>query len=60
MGWPGSVHDARVRANSSLYAKALAGTLLLDIPRNIAGVQVPLYIIGDDQHFIIIKHSNDS
>ena len=54
VGWPGSVHDARVLANSSLYAKALAGTLLPDTPQNIAGVQVPLYIIGDSAYPLMV------
>ena len=27
IGWPGKVHDARVLVNSSLYCKAMSGTL---------------------------------
>ena len=50
IGWPGSVHDARVLANSSLYTKANAGTLLPDSSRTIAGEQVPLYLIGDSAY----------
>ena len=30
VGWPGKVHHARVLVNSSLYHKAVSGTLLLD------------------------------
>ena len=47
IGWPGKVHDARVLVNSSLYRKAMSGTLLPDWKRTIFGVQVPLVILGD-------------
>ena len=47
IGWPGKVHDARVLVNSSLYRKAMSGTLLPDWKRTISGVQVPLVILGD-------------
>ena len=29
IGWPGSVHDARVLANSSVFRKVTSGELLL-------------------------------
>ena len=35
IGWPGSVHDARVFAHSSLYKKATVGSIL-----NEANVQI--------------------
>ncbi|XP_030854170.1 protein ALP1-like [Strongylocentrotus purpuratus] len=47
VGWPGCVHDARVLSNSSLYQKAQAGTLLPLQTKEIEGVQVPLFVIGD-------------
>ena len=47
IGWPGKVHDARVLVNSSLYRKAMSGTLLPDWKRTISGVQVPLVVLGD-------------
>ena len=47
VGWPGSVHDARVLANSSLFNKCEDGTLLPNWTRNINGVDIPLLILGD-------------
>ena len=45
IGWPGKVHDARVPVNSSLYQRAMNGTLLPDWKRLISDVQVPLIIL---------------
>ena len=50
IGWPGKVHDARVLVNSSLYRKAMSGTLLPDWKRTICGIQVPLVILGDSAY----------
>ena len=47
VGWPGSVHDARVLANSKLFREAEAGTLLPEIKKSICGIDVPLLILGD-------------
>ena len=47
IGWPGKVHDARVLANSSLYLKANAHTLLPHMTRTFFGIEVPLLILGD-------------
>ena len=41
VGWLGRVHDACVFANSELFQKAQAGTLLPSSPRVIHGVNVP-------------------
>ena len=46
VGWPGSVRDARVLARSALYTRAEAGQLLPNSTRTIAGVDVPLVILG--------------
>ena len=35
IGWPGSTHDARVLANSDIFHKGEAGSLLPNKPRNI-------------------------
>ena len=47
IGWPGSVHDARVLSNSDLFTRGEAGTLLPDAKRLIEGCNVPLLILGD-------------
>ena len=41
-GWPGSVHDARVLTNLSVFAKCENGTLLPNWTRNISGRNIPL------------------
>ena len=46
IGWPGKVHDARVLVNSSLYRKAMSGTLLPDWKRTIFGVQGAFGLLG--------------
>ena len=50
VGWPGSVHDARVFAHSSLYNKIMTGNLLPDKTEKLHGVDVPLYMIGDSAY----------
>ena len=47
VGWPGSVHDARVLANSELFDKGQNGSLFPQQPKLIKGVSVPLLIVGD-------------
>ena len=46
VGWPGSVHDARVLGNSSLYQKCESGALP-HWPRTISNTTIPLLILGD-------------
>ena len=47
VGWPGSVHDACVFANSSLYKKAIEGTILNGHVRCLDGKDVPTVLVGD-------------
>jgi hypothetical protein len=47
VGFAGRAHDARILANSTLFALGENGGLLPDNPRWIGGRNVPLLIIGD-------------
>ena len=47
VGWPGSVHDARIFVNSDVYTKGEAGTLLPNSTRVFSGVPVHVVILGD-------------
>ena len=47
VGWAGSVHDARVLANSSLFRKLSSGTLFPNTTRNIEGIDIPIVLLGD-------------
>ena len=50
IGWPGSVHDARVLTHSSLYEKPISDKLLPSSSRSIAGESAPLFILGDSAY----------
>ena len=45
IGWPGSVHDARILANSEMFFMGEAGTLVPSVSRRINGVDV--VVLGD-------------
>lgn len=49
-GWPGSVHDARVLANSLLYSKANSGEILHGNSVIIMGRQIPVFLVGDSTY----------
>lgn len=50
VGWPGSVHDARVLANSTLFKEATSGELLQGEEVQIAGQALRMYLIGDSAY----------
>ena len=50
VGWPGSVHDAWVFANSSLYKKASAGNVLTGDSIIVNGIEVSPFLIGDSAY----------
>ena len=50
VGWPGSIHDARVFANSSLFADASAKRILQGDNRTILGCVVPPLLIADSAY----------
>ncbi|KAL2087270.1 hypothetical protein ACEWY4_018329 [Coilia grayii] len=47
VGWPGSVHDARVLRNSKVFALAEDCDLFPDDTRDIHGTPVPIMLLGD-------------
>ena len=50
IGWPGSVHDARVFVHSPLYVRITEKKLLPNKVLRVHGVDVPLFIIGDSAY----------
>ena len=52
-GWPGSVHDARILANSALFAMAEAGTLVPNTIWTMNGVPVPVITLGDPAYSLL-------
>ena len=53
VGRPRSVHDARVFANSTLYAVAVSGKILRGHTRRILGHDVPVFLIGDSAYLLL-------
>ena len=47
VGWPGSVHDARVLVNSELFRRGVSGELFPQMLRHNNKVSVPLVVLGD-------------
>lgn len=64
-GWPGSVHDVRVLANSQLFYNVTGKKILITSSANILGTQIVPFLIGDSAYLLntwLIKpfphHSN--
>ena len=47
IGWPGSVDDAPVLANSNIYSKCSSRKLLNGVSLHVAETDTPNYLIGD-------------
>ena len=50
IGWPGSVHDARVFVHSPIYTLITEQDLLPNKTLTMNGINVPLYLIGDSAY----------
>ena len=50
VGWPGSVHDARVLSNSELYRKCINHEYLQGDGLQINNSTIPLFLIGDSAY----------
>ena len=50
VGWPGSVHDARVFAHSTLYNDIENNHILPNQTITISSTRIPLYMIGDSAY----------
>ena len=55
VGWPGSVHDARVYANSAIFKKIRDENVLDGDTRIIQGKDIPIFLIGDSA-YPLTKH----
>ena len=49
-GWPGSVHDASVFANSPIYKKGIEGRLFNGLKKSIGSKDVPVCLLGDSAY----------
>lgn len=50
IGWPGSVHDARVLSNSELYKKCVNQDYLQGNPLRVNNHSIPLFLVGDSAY----------
>ena len=49
-GWPGSVHDARVFANSPIYKKGMEGLLFSNLTKKVCDKDLPVVLLGDSAY----------
>ena len=52
-GWPGSVHDVRVFANSPLYMKGIDGKLFPNITRKVDDKDMSIVLLGDSAYTLL-------
>ena len=60
VGWPGSVHDARVFVLSALYNEIENNRILANQTITISDTHIPLYMIGNSAYPLkswLMKHS---
>ena len=50
IGWPGSVHDARVLANSGIYHKCNNKELLVGDELHLTNHTIPVFLVGDSAY----------
>lgn len=50
IGWPGSVHDARIFANSTVFKEACNGSILQGDAVSISGRDIPIFLVGDSAY----------
>ena len=50
IGWPGSVHDARILAHSKLYHKATKKEILNTNSHHIQGIDITPFLLGDSAY----------
>ena len=50
IGWPGSVHDAQVLANSAIYCKSNNKELLQGDVLAVGNHNVPTFLVGDSAY----------
>ena len=50
VGWPGSIHNACVFSNTSLYMKALNGEIFTYQTLKINNKEIPLFKVGDSAY----------
>ena len=63
VGWPGSVHDARVFTNSDIYYMGQTNSLFSSFGKMLEGVEIPVHIIGDPAYPLLkwlMKAYNDT
>ena len=60
IGWPGSVHDAHVLANSCIYKKASQKQILCGKEINVHGTRVPTFLVGDSAYPISTQFQSNS
>ena len=50
IGWPGSVHNARVLANSALFNKANQRIIMAGNEIRVNGTDMPIFIVSDSAY----------